>query len=400
MTPQSLTATRKVERRWFWLRSPVYLFLFAAGSRIVVLAVLVAHSRVWWGINEAGTIGRSLVLGRGFASPFHDASGPSAWFAPVYPSLMAGIFLLFGIETTASAWAAASLNVVFASLTVLVIRQLGREHFGEAAGDLAGWMWAVSPPLLIMPWLLWDTCLSALTMSFAFLQLLRLNRQSRLREWVLCGCIWGFAGLLNPALLAPLFALGLRAVWLRCTKGVVVMILACVAVILPWTVRNELRFHHFVPVRSNLWPELFFGNAGFALHPHGDSMLYQREGEVVFSTDMRARLINYIRNHPGDFIHRTGQRALEFWIEPTNFGLFGPCAGLVSLTALAGLLRAKFSNHEWISFAGVLALYPILYDLTFTFSRFRYPIDPLLYVLAGYAISGLLTYGRRLRDTP
>ena len=170
------------------------------------------------------------------------------------------------------------------------------------------------------------------------------------------------------------------------------MLLVCVLGILPWTVRNQRAFHHFVPVRSNLWPELFFANAGFALHPHGDSMLYQHEGEAVFSADMRHRLMEYLHFHAADFRLQTGRRMIEFWIQPLNFG---PCAGFLSFAALTGLVRAKIARREWISFASVLALYPILYYFTFTFSRFRYPIEPLIYVLAGYTISELIVYGRR-----
>jgi hypothetical protein len=106
---------------------------------------------------------------------------------------------------------------------------------------------------------------------------------------------------------------------------------------------------------------------------------------------MRVQLVHHLRSHVGDFLHRTGQRMIEFWIEPLNFG---PCAALVSLAALAGLLRAKFANREWAAFACVLALYPVLYYFTFTFSRFRYPVEPLIFVLAGYAISELIAYGR------
>jgi hypothetical protein len=380
-------ASQRVGRERRLWQSPALIFFLAASVRLIVLIVLVPRIRIWWGINEAGTIGGALIRGKGFISPFHDASGPSAWFAPVYPTLVAGIFLLGGVQTTASAWIASLLNILFASLTALVIRQLGREHFGEIAGDAAAWVWAISPPLSIMPWLLWETCLSALVMSFAFLRSLRLNRHSRLREWVVCGCLWGFAGLLNPALLAPLPALGFRSARRGCARGIVTMLLICVAVLAPWTARNQLDFRHFIPVRSNLWPELFFANAGFALHPHGDSMVYQHEGEVAFSSDMRNRLMSYLRVHPWDFLRRSGRRVIEFWIEPTNFG---PWAGLVSILALVGLLRARFANREWGSFACVLGFYPILYYFTFTFSRFRYPIEPLIYVLAGYAISGFI----------
>jgi Dolichyl-phosphate-mannose-protein mannosyltransferase len=392
MTSPTPATGRSTDSGWASLRGPAFIFLFAAGLRVFVLLVLVAHSHAWWGINEAGTIGGALVRGKGFISPFHDASGPSAWFAPVYPTIMASIFLVFGFETTASAWVAALLNVLFASLTVLVIRQLGHENFGEEAGDIAAWVWAVSPPLLIMPWLLWETCISGLLMSFALLRLLRLNERSRLRGWMFCGCIWGFAGLLNPALLAPFPALGLRAAWRGCGRGVSSMLLTGALVIVPWTVRNELALRQFALVRSNLWPELFFANAGFAFHPHGGSMLYQQEGEAAFSVDMRNRFTDYLDRHWQEFLRRTGRRIVEFWIEPTNFG---PCAALLSLAGFAGLLRARLVNREWASFASVLAFYPILYYFTFTFSRFRYPMEPVIYVLAGYAISELIAYGRR-----
>lgn len=389
------TAARSTDPTW--VRRPIFIFFCAAALRVIVLIVVVAHSHVWWGINEAGTIGSALVHGRGFATPFHDATGPSAWFAPVYPALIAGIFLPFGVETNTSAWVAALLNVVFASLTALVIRQLGREHLGEISGDVAAWIWAVSPPLLIMPWLLWETSLSGLAMSVALLHLLRLDQHSRLRKWVVCGVIWGFAGLLNPALLAPFPALALRTAWRGNLKGVLATLLMCSAVILPWTIRNERAFHHIIPVRSNLWPELYFANAGFALHPHGDSMLYQREGEAAFMADMRTRFNEYLSAHPGDFLRRSAQRTIEFWVEPTNFG---PIAGLFSLAALAGLWRARTANREWISFACMLGFYPILYYCTFTFSRFRYPIDPVIYLLAGYAITILFQRVRRAQRDP
>ena len=144
------------------LRRSTYLFLVAAGLRLAVMGVFLAHNPVSWGLNEPSCIAREMVLGRGFSSPFHDAVGPTAWLAPVYPSLLAALFLLLGVQTVASAWAAIFANVIFSSFTAVVVLKLGREHFGEAAGLAAGWAWAVSPPLVVMPWLLWETCLSAL----------------------------------------------------------------------------------------------------------------------------------------------------------------------------------------------------------------------------------------------
>jgi uncharacterized membrane protein YphA (DoxX/SURF4 family) len=378
-------------RPWALLQRPAFLFLVAVGLRFAILAVFLTHNPGSWGVNEAAGIARGLVLGRGFASPFHDAKGPTAWLAPVYPSFLAGIFLVCGIQTTASIWAAALFNVIFASLTAVVVRQLGREHFGEFAGNLPGWAWAVSPPLVVMPWLLWETCFSALVMSFLFLRTLRLNHSSRFREWAFCGCLWSCGALLNPALLAALPALGLRAAWRNCGMRFAAMVTMCVLGIAPWRVRNFERLRHFVPVRSNFWPELFFGNVSFSLHPTGDSMVYQREGEIAFSADLRTRVVEYIHSHPGEFARLTGHRMLSFWTAPLHFGPYAP---LLALAALAGILLAWRRNREWFSYAGAIALYPLIYYLTYTFSRYRHPIEPLMYTLAGYAFAELAIYGK------
>jgi len=334
-----------------------------------------------------------MVLGRGFSSPFHDAVGPTAWLAPVYPSLLAVLFLLMGVQTVASAWTAVFANVIFSSFTAVVVLELGREHFGEAAGLAAGWAWAVSPPLVVMPWLLWETCLSALVMSIALWLTLRLNQDSRIRQWALCGCIWSFAALLNPALLAPLPALAVIAAWkTRRPKGPAVMILVCVLGITPWTIRNAISLHRFIPVRSNFWPEAFFGNVTFSLHPTGDSMVYQREGEIEFAADLRMRLIAYVRSNPGELAHRTSQRVLAFWTQPVQFWLY---SALLSLAAWSGVLLAWRAGRDWFSLACVLALYPVIYYVTYTFSRYRHPIEPVMYVLAGYAVSELAIRGKK-----
>ena len=356
------------------------------------MAVFLQHNPVAWGLNEPSGIGRELVLGHGFSSPFHDAVGATGWLAPVYPCLLAGLFLLMGVQTTASAWAAIFVNVIFSSLTAVVVMQLGREHFGGRAGLVAGWAWAVSPPLVVMPWLLWETCLSALVMSFALLRTLTLNQGSRFRQWVFWGCIWSFAALLNPALLAPLPALAMVAAWKgRHWKGPALMILVCALGIAPWTVRNAISLHRLVPVRSNFWPEAFFGNVSFSLHPTGDSMVYQREGEMRFADDLRARVIADVRSNPGEFAHRTSHRMFAFWTEPVHFG---PYAALLSLAAWSGILLAWRGGREGLPFACVLAFYPLIYYLTYTFSRYRHPIEPLMYVLAGYAVTELARYGK------
>ena len=378
---------------WVWLSRPGWIVFVAVTLRLAVMGVFLAHNHISWGVNEPAAIARAIIQGRGFSSAFHDAEGPTAWLAPAYPALLACIFRFFGVESAASATTAILLNVIFSSLTAAVLVKLGREQFSETAGIVAGWAWALAPPLLFMPWLLWETCLSGLVMSFAFMTTLRLSELSRPREWVWCGAIWSFAGLLNPAMLAPLPALAAgAAVYSRRWKWPGLMIVVCLLGILPWTVRNFRAFGKVVPVRSNFWPELYFGNVSFSLHPTGDSMLYQKEGEMRFAADLRGRMLSFVRSHPREFVRLTEARMVAFWVRPLR-----PYPIALFLMTVGGLVQTWRQGKRWAGFASVMLLYPLVYYITYTFGRYRYPIEPLMYALAGYFVCELLEGSRRLR---
>ncbi|MGA8763043.1 MAG: hypothetical protein WB562_09280 [Candidatus Sulfotelmatobacter sp.] len=377
------------------MRRPVWIVLVAFTLRTTVAGMLLAHNSLTWRVNEPGAIARSIVLGRGFSSAFHDANGPTAWLAPAYPALLACIFRFFGIETTASAVVAILLNVIVSSLTAAVLIQLGKEQFSETAGIIAGWAWAMAPPLLFIPWLLWETCLSGLILAVAFAATLRLGGTSRLREWAWCGGIWSFAALLNPAILAPLPLLAVdAAVHSRRWKGPALMLLVCVLGILPWTARNFRAFGQIVAVRSNFWPEFYFGNVDFGLHPTGNTMLYQEEGEILFAADLRRRALNFVHSNPRVFARLSGERIVSFWIQPAQLRPYPP---VLLLIALAGLAEAWRRRKRWVGFASALLLYPLVYYVTYTFSRYRYPIEPLMYALAGYLACELFTGNRKPR---
>lgn len=90
------------------------------------------------------------------------------------------------------------------------------------------------------------------------------------------------------------------------------MVLVCIAGILPWTARNFVALRSFTPVRSNFWPEFYFGNVNFSSHPTGDSMIYQHEGEITFSEDLRKQVLASVAADPKTFLLVTGARIVEF----------------------------------------------------------------------------------------
>ena len=217
--------------------------------------------------NEVGNVAAALADGRGFCCLFRQATGPTAWLAPVYPLLLAVLFKLFGTFTLASFYAAVSLNCAFSSLASIPVCYSGQRIGKPVAGALAAWIWAVFPSGIVMPfeWI-WDTSLSALLGAALLWATLRIRDSISWREASLYGLLWGVSLLTNPALgsLLPFLwawilyrhvaSKTLRASRLLLAAGV--MILVCT----PWTLRNYVQFHRFIPLRSNFVYEFWSGN--------------------------------------------------------------------------------------------------------------------------------------------
>src|SRR6266404_1312221 len=80
-----------------WLRRPAAMVLIALALRLAVVTVghtyrvnpRTDHFGFGW---ETGRIARSIAEGNGFSSAIHGTTGPTAWVAPLYPYVVAGVF--------------------------------------------------------------------------------------------------------------------------------------------------------------------------------------------------------------------------------------------------------------------------------------------------------------------
>ncbi len=161
--------------------SAMPIFTVALALRIAVLTVaspFLFHSDFGFGW-ESGRVARALATGRGFSDPFHGATGPTAWLAPLYPLVLAAIFKAFGIYTRLSNWMALAFNSVCSALTAGLLCRTGRELFGERTGRRAGWAWALSPYAIYWPLrVIWDTNLTTYLLLLVFFLTVRLGRSS------------------------------------------------------------------------------------------------------------------------------------------------------------------------------------------------------------------------------
>src|SRR5467141_5113931 len=157
-----------------WNRtSTTLMFAAALFTRLVASTLLyrlqMDPQRDYWGFGwETGRIAHSISVGKGFSAPVYGYEGPTAWMAPVYPYLLAGVFRFFGDFSRWSALAILSLNSIFSALTCLPVFHIARRVLGPRTAIWAGWAWAVYPFAIYFASVrVWETCLTTLLLSLA-----------------------------------------------------------------------------------------------------------------------------------------------------------------------------------------------------------------------------------------
>ncbi len=365
---------------------------------------------------EVGRVARSLALGKGFSSPLAVETGPTVWFAPVYPLLLGAIFKIFGVYTYASALVAVVLNCIFSAFTCWPIYLIGQRAFSRGVGIGAAWVWVFLPTSagFAIEWV-WDTSLSALLLALIVLASLHVAGSPRARDWVGYGLLWALGGLTNPALLSLLpFVGGWAGLktkprvrhWLQLAG---VAGLAFFLAVLPWFVRNYLVFNRIIFFRSNFGLELWLGNNDQVpdswsadLHPNDNAAeraKYVRLGELAYMAEKERLAVQFIRTHPADFarfvFHRFMNNWTGTWGPPTD-ALAVPAWNLRALVlhnclfSILSFLGLFFASRGRLPagapLAWVLLVFPLTYYISHTSLRYRHPIDPIMAVLATFAI--------------
>lgn len=290
----------------------------------------------WRFAGETGRIARSIVEGRGFSSPLHADTGPTAWMTPIYPLLLAAVFKLFGVYTKASALTMLSLDSLFSALTCIPVFLITRKKFGEPAAVWAGWAWALFPyAIYFSADFIWATTLTTLLVTLIFLTALSLEESDSWRMWLGFGVLCGISALTDPIVLSvavPVAGWMAFRLWrrhLRWVSASAVAILAFVLIVSPWFVRNYRTFHTFIPLRDNAGLELYIGNQGQTWHfaPGGfhpsdtprEWVEFQQLGEFKYMQRKRQQALEFIREYPVEFVELSLRRAVYMW---TNFWSF------------------------------------------------------------------------------
>lgn len=439
MTIAKVSATRVSgrEKRHLWA-----LLAFALAVRLAAILYLRSYSMPMQPSEHDG-IAAYLLQGEGFSyRPVHGISylQPTSWMAPLYPFLLAGVYLLLGIQTAVSYLSIELLQAVSSALGCVFVYWIGRKLWGHKVGIVAGLILALYPPLIYSVTRIRPITLIVDLLALEVLLVLRLSERPRVGVAVAGGIVIGSLALLEPVMLvfAPFACLWLlinagenvsRILSLVCVMAVVALLL-----VLPWTIRNFIVHDRFVFIQSSLGYQLWVGNnphatgtsrllpesgetglfwpeQGIASWPDLQQLLWKQKkaAPAVFSTmpaDVRARLrsmsevegdalllglaTEWIREHPARFLALSLQRLKYFWwLDPTN-----PLATMVVYAlpwfallpvALIGLVLSWRERRRLSLLYFLLISVTVPYLFTVVEPRYRMPLEPYIILFAAYA---------------
>jgi 4-amino-4-deoxy-L-arabinose transferase-like glycosyltransferase len=378
--------------------------------------------------TETGHIAYSAAAGKGFSSPYERDSGPTAILPPVYPLIVAALFKIFGSYSIAAYFAAIFFNIIFSTATCVPIYYATKRIAGAGIASLAAWLWALFITAIRMPteWI-WDTSLSALLVATIVWATLELPTSRRWRDWSAYGLLWGLVLMTNPA---PASVLPFLLAWLiygvtkrdtqhsRRTSELAKPLLAVALALLccvPWTVRNYVVFHRFIPLRSGLPFELYIGNnenyderqSGLppAITFEREVLRYLKMGETPFMDEEKRKALAFIATHPRVELTLFAKRFVAFWIgtaQPLQTFIENDSLLLRAillgnfLTAIGGAFGIAILSIRRNPYAFPLAafplIFPIIYYVTHTSLRYRHALDPIVLLLTAIAVGAPLRF--------
>jgi hypothetical protein len=301
------------------------------------------------------------------------------------------------------------LGTLVVALTGLIALQVWGRGVAVAAVAVA----AVDTPLILVGGsLLSETLFVALVLAAVAVALRCRTARRRVPCAVAAGVLVGLATLTRPTGLVLLVPLGLAvATRPRRASAAVALFVAAAVTIAPWTIRNQVQMHAFIPVASQVgsWLAGTYNEQARRdpLHPAASQSRVRalrdldRLDEVARQRALTHRAVAYAADHPGYVaevvLHNTlrmlnleGPRwwraqgdsiSMPRWAADAGAGGFAALA----LLALLGTLTADARRAPlWLWLAPILLFAAVV--VAGSEIRYRAPVEPFIVLLGALAI--------------
>ncbi|MBV9253103.1 MAG: glycosyltransferase family 39 protein [Actinobacteria bacterium] len=382
------------------------------------------------------TLAVNLDHGRGYAlewrgaGPLRGHLRPTAFRAPVWPAMVAGVYKVTGSSSpTTGRVAVVLIDAATCALVVVLGTRLATRRVGVAAGLLC----VIYLPLLANTTQLLSDPLFGLLMVLVLLAADHYRRAPSLGRAAVVGLLLGVSILTraNGSLVAIPIVLWMawtarRSGWPVVFARAGVAALVGVAVIVPWLVRNEVRMHAFVPVATQSGSVLGGaynskmtdrGNPSWGTWDYASVIgpYFSAPSEVAWDRTVRKAGLRWMGDHKGgtvklwvmhaqryfDLFWEQGARTTVLQGNPSpsrTVNLFAvPEWWLLAVLGVLGVvdLRRRHVLGPWVPglllFAGLAFSGVFLADAT----RYRAPGDFVVILLAAVWISERVRVGLR-----
>lgn len=422
----------------------------ALGVRLAVVFATPEYRPVFDGLDY-DTIARSLARGSGYML---GPNNTTAFRPPGYAFFLAGIYALTGMPGTKDAVEVVRVvQAILGTVTVGLLGAVAAMLWNRRIALVTLGLGAVYVPFLEIGEAYVSEALFLPLMLGALLCALGERRgQHRWRWSMASGLLMGLAILTRPngiVLLLPLFVAlwhgGRRRSW-RALKAPVIMLLAAVVAVAPWTVRNEVSLHSFIPVSTDLGETLAGTYNEVARHDTHDSAGWRiprnippyesifhpvgRSGGAASPGLLRpgpvdehrrdfaltSAVLGYVEAHPrylGSVAWWNTRRLLDLagmghsrftaatiGVDPHTATEGVICFWLVALLAVVGASRPQARRTPRWFWACPALLYASIVLVTVETPRFRAALDPFIVLLAAMGAQSLPKFGRVLLRPP
>ncbi len=124
-------------------------------------------------------------------------------------------------------------------------------------------------------------------------------------------------------------------------------------------------------------------------------MRAQRLGEVAYNRSKQQEAVAWIASHKQRFAVLTIERAWLFWFPRMQRKVQTVCEAIVSLLGFCGLVLAFHRRLLifWICLPA-FTLFPAIYYIVQASPRYRFPIEPLMFLFAAAMVDAVRKPGR------
>ncbi len=282
---------------------------------------------------EYGFIGAHLAAGRGFSGPYPEVEEPTAVMPPVLPMIFGAVFAVAGHQTIAGFLLLLVIRVIVLGLGFWSLDRCAME-LGVAgargrvamAGITALLILVFAPRQLLF--LLYDEWFLFGTVAFCLLFALRMLRGPAVPTWrsaIVWGALLGGMALTQPIVAFALGCAMIAAAHREQRPRMLAALGVSALLLVPWGVRNAIRFGSPFSIKSTLFFELHYGTvvSPQGIHREEEVMMSGRHpfspgpehdraielGETAYFAEKRDLFLQSLRQSPGLYLAKVAYRA-------------------------------------------------------------------------------------------